>query len=89
MEIELTPDQNALIQDAMKKGHYRSPLEAVKAALTMWEERERTRLELIEELEEADRSIDAGEGIEINSEEELIDFFEAVKQRGRARIAQV
>jgi hypothetical protein len=54
----------------------------------MWEERERARLELIEELEEADRSIDAGEGIYLESDEAIDEFIAGVKQRGRARLAQ-
>jgi Arc/MetJ-type ribon-helix-helix transcriptional regulator len=88
MEIELTPDQNALIEHAIQKGHYRSPQEAVNTAIAMWEERERARLELIEELEEADRSIDAGEGIYLESDEAIDEFIAGVKQRGRARLAQ-
>ena len=88
MQIELTPELDGFMEYAISKGLYSNREDAIHAALTMWEERARARLELIEELAAAERSIDAGEGIEINSEEELEAFFEDIKQRGRARLAQ-
>jgi hypothetical protein len=38
-------------------------------------------------LREAEESLDRGEGIVINSPEELHEFFEGIKRRGRARLA--
>jgi len=88
MQIELTPELDGFMEYAISKGLYLNREDAVSAALAMWEERARARLELIDELAAAERSIDAGEGIEINSDKELHSFFEGVKQRGRARLAQ-
>ena len=88
MEIELTPEQDALVQEAMRKGHYRSSQEVAKAAMSLWEERERARLELLEALQEGEESAVRGGWIELNSDEEVTEFFEDVKRRGRMRVAQ-
>ena len=88
MEIELTPEQDALVQQTMQKGFYRSPQEVIKAALVLWEEHERARLELVEALQEGEDSAARDGWIELDSDEEIAEFFEDVKRRGRARLAQ-
>jgi putative addiction module CopG family antidote len=87
MQIELTPEQDAFIQDAIEKGRFKNPADAVHRAMDLWVERERARLELIEAIEEGERSLDSGEYIDLDSDEAIAEMMEGVKQRGRARLA--
>jgi Arc/MetJ-type ribon-helix-helix transcriptional regulator len=43
MEVQLTPDQKAFIRQAIESGRLLSEEDAVKQAMSLWEERERTR----------------------------------------------
>jgi hypothetical protein len=52
----------------------------------MWEERERTRAEILASVELADESLNQDQGREI-TEESMRDLAADVKQRGRARLA--
>jgi putative addiction module CopG family antidote len=85
MQIELTPDQRAFVQQAIKSGRFTREEEAVQEALALWEERERRRLEFLAMLDEADASFAQGEGIAI-TEESVKVLVEEAKQRLRRRI---
>jgi putative addiction module CopG family antidote len=47
MEVRLTPDQEAFVRQAIESGRLHRPEEAVAEALSLWEERERTRAEIL------------------------------------------
>ena len=83
MEVHLTPDQEALIAQAVERGRYASTEAAVKEALAIWEENERDRAELIASLEEADVDFEAGRGTEY-TEETLPALFAELKEEARA-----
>lgn len=87
MNVELTPDQRAFVQQAIEGGRFSREEEAVQEALTLWEERERRRLEILAALDEAEASLDRGEGIPI-TEESMRALAEGAKQRLRRRIAE-
>lgn len=87
MEIEFTPEQKSHIDLSMEQGRIQSPEEAVKDALSLWEERERARLDLLAEIDAGDSSFEGGE-IVFESEESIAAWIEGVKQRGRAKLAQ-
>ena len=55
-------------------------------ALSLWQERERGRAEFLVSLDEADASLDRGEGIPV-TQESMRALAEDVKKRGRERIA--
>jgi len=57
----------------------------VKEALLLWEERERTRAEILAAVEAADASLARGEGRTITPES-MEQLAYEVKQRGRARL---
>jgi len=59
---------------------------AVKEALSLWEERERRRLEILAAVDEAEASLTRGEGRPI-TQESMHELAGSVKQRGRARLA--
>jgi putative addiction module CopG family antidote len=47
MEVDLTPDQTAFVRHAIEAGRLRRTEEAVRQALSIWEEREHRRLEYL------------------------------------------
>ncbi len=79
MQIELTPEQDDVVRHAIAAGRIARPEEAVAQAMAFWIERERERAELIASLDEADASIARGEGISIDTDEELDAFFEDIE----------
>ena len=60
MELHFTPDQEALIRQAIANGRYRTPEDAVRDALAQWEEGERARVELLAAFDEAEADLEAG-----------------------------
>jgi Arc/MetJ-type ribon-helix-helix transcriptional regulator len=86
MEVQLTPDQKAFIRIAIQSGRMSREEDAIEEALALWEERERTRAEVLDGLDRAEASVARGEGRTI-TEQSMRDLAAAVKQRGRARQA--
>ena len=62
MEVELTRDQQALIRQAIEAGRLHGPEEAAKEALSLWEERERRRAEILASVDIAEASRAAAKG---------------------------
>jgi Arc/MetJ-type ribon-helix-helix transcriptional regulator len=85
MEVNLTPDQRAFARQAIESGRLLREEDAVKEALSLWEERERTRAEILVAVDEAESSIARGEGNTI-TQESMRDLARDVKRRGRARL---
>jgi Arc/MetJ-type ribon-helix-helix transcriptional regulator len=86
MDVQLTPDQAAFVRQAIESGRLRREEDAVKEALSLWEERERTRAEILATIDEAEASLARGEG-RIITQESMHELAEEVKRRGRARLA--
>jgi putative addiction module CopG family antidote len=85
MDVRLSPDQEAFVRQAIEAGRLRNAEEAVREALSLWEERERRRLEIVAALEEAEASIARGEGTEITAES-MKTLADQVKRSGRERL---
>ena len=68
MRIDLTPEQQDFIRQAVESGRFERAEDAVRAAMTLWVERERRRMEILAAVDIAKASIDRGEGIEINQQ---------------------
>jgi len=85
MNVDLTPDQRALVRRAIESGRFSHEEEAVQEALALWEERERRRLEILNALDEAEASLARGEGRRI-TEDSMRALAEEIKQRGRKRL---
>lgn len=85
MNIDLTPDQEAFVQQAIAAGRLNTREDAVRQALALWEERERKRAEIIVAVEKARASLARGEGriITAQSAKELADD---IKRKGRAML---
>jgi len=82
----LTADQKAFIRNAIQSGRFHREEEAVEEALSLWEERERRRMEFVATLNDAKQSLERGEG-RVITEESMRELAEDTKQRGRARLA--
>jgi putative addiction module CopG family antidote len=68
MEVHLTPDQKVFVRQAIDSGRLRREENAVKEALSLWEERECTRVEILAAVDEAEASLARGEGRVITQE---------------------
>jgi putative addiction module CopG family antidote len=86
MEVQLTPDQEAFIRQAIETGRLHRKEDAVREAMSLWEERERQRLEILAAVDEAEASLARGGGRTI-TQESMRELAEEVKRRGRARLA--
>jgi putative addiction module CopG family antidote len=86
MDVRLTPDQQAFIARAIESGRFTRAEDAIEEALSLWEERERRRVEILAAVDAADASLARGEG-RILTQESMWEFAERVKQRGRARLS--
>ena len=86
MKVELTLDQKEFVRRAIEAGRFQSEEEAVREALSLWEERERTRAEILAAVDSAEASLARGEGRDI-TEASMRELAEEVKRRGRARLA--
>jgi Arc/MetJ-type ribon-helix-helix transcriptional regulator len=86
MEIDLTPDQKAFVRQAIESGRILRQEDAVKEALLLWETQERTRIELLAAVDEAEASIAPGEGLPV-TRESMRELAEDVKRRGRERLS--
>jgi hypothetical protein len=87
MEVQLTPDQQALIRDAVATGRLHGPEEAMQQALHLWEERERRQLEILAMVELSKASLACGEGRSVRTLEESNQLAADVTLRGMARLA--
>jgi putative addiction module CopG family antidote len=84
MEVQLTDDQRAFVRQAIESGRYGREEDALRDALSLWEERERARAEILAAIDAADASLARGEGRTI-TEQSMRDLADEVKQRGRLR----
>jgi len=82
--VSLTPDQKAFVCQTIESGRLQREEDAVKEALVLWEERERTRAELLASVDAAKASLARGHG-RIITQQSMRDLSQEVKQRGRAR----
>ena len=61
MEVQFTPDQKAFVQQAIQSGRIDSAEAAVEQALSLWEERERSRAKILAAVSFAEASLARGE----------------------------
>jgi putative addiction module CopG family antidote len=86
MDISLTPDQEAFVRQGIESGRFHNVEDAVREALSLWEERERTRAEILAAVDAAEASLARGEGMDITPDS-MRRMAEEIKQSGRARLA--
>jgi putative addiction module CopG family antidote len=86
MEVQLTPDQKPFVHQAIQSGRLRREEDAVREALALWEERERTRAEILLAVDEARLPLPEAKAASSRSNP-CHDFAGEVKRRGRDRLA--
>jgi putative addiction module CopG family antidote len=86
MDVQLTPDQRAFVGQAIQSGRLREEEDAVREALSLWEERERTRAEVLAAVDEAESSFALGEAREI-TQQSMRELANKIKERGRASLS--
>ena len=87
MEVHFTPDQEAFIRQALETGRLGRKEDAVQEAMSLWEERERRRLEILAAVDLAEASLARGEGRSITTHEEAARLAVDIKRRGVARLS--
>jgi putative addiction module CopG family antidote len=85
MEVDLTAEQKEFIQLAIASGRLRHAEDAIREALSLWEERERARAEILAAVDAAEDSIARGEGRELTPDS-VHELSSKIKERGRLRI---
>jgi Arc/MetJ-type ribon-helix-helix transcriptional regulator len=87
MEVQLTSDQKAFVRHAIETGRLHREEDAVQEALSLWEDRERRRLEILASVSKAEASLARGEGRTVTSREQVTQLADDVKRRGLAKFA--
>ncbi len=85
MEIHLTAEQQAFVQEGVRAGRYRTAEEAIREALTSWEEEERKRAEILAGLDESADDLAAGR-FRNYSDETLATLAGELKAEGRTQL---
>jgi len=85
MDVNLTDDQKAFVRQAIADGRFVREEDAIREALALWEERERTRAELLAAIRAADVSLAQGGG-RVITEASMGELARNVKERGRTRL---
>ncbi|MBZ5728651.1 MAG: hypothetical protein LAP87_27170 [Acidobacteriia bacterium] len=83
----MTPGQESFIRRAIETGCLHRQEDAVAEAMSLWEERERRRLEILAAVDRAEASLARGEGRRITSHEEILQLAEDINRRGIARLS--
>ena len=86
MEVQLTDDQKAFIQEAIQTGRFAREEDALQEALALWEGRERRRAEILAAVDQAEASFARGDGRRVTTREETAQLADEIKQRGLARL---
>jgi antitoxin ParD1/3/4 len=83
----LPPDLEQFVFDQLAKGKYQSATDVVCDAVRLLREREERLESLRAEIDQGISQLDAGEFIELDSDDELQAFFNDIETRGKQRLA--
>jgi len=81
MEVHPTPDQEAFIRQAIESGRLKREEDAVREALSLWEERDRSQTELLAALDEAEADLQTGRFTDY-TDETLLQLATELKREG-------
>ena len=85
MEVQFTDDQKAFVRQAIQSGRYNREEDALREALSLWEDRERRRAEILAAVDQAEASFARGAGRKITTREEVAQVADGIRRRGMAR----
>lgn len=86
MEVQFTVEQKAFVRQAIESGRLQCEEDAVREALSLWEERERRRLEILAAVNQAEASLARGEGRSVTTADGVKQLVDDVRRRGMARL---
>lgn len=84
MTVEIPTEFEQFVQHAIRSGDFNSEAEVVGEALRLL--RQRKLYELRKDIHAAAGQLDSGDGIELEGQQALRDFFEDIRERGRKRL---
>ena len=87
MEIHLSDEQQAFIREGIASGRLQKAEDAFGEAMSLWEERERRRIEILAAVQASEASLARGGGRTIASREQAAQLAEDVRRRGMDRLA--
>jgi Arc/MetJ-type ribon-helix-helix transcriptional regulator len=87
MEVRFTDDQKAFVRHAIESGRYCREEDALHEAMSLWENRERRRMEILAAVDQAEASFARGAGRPVTTREEALQLADDIKRRGLARLA--
>lgn len=87
MDLQLTVDQEAFIRHAIQTGRLHRREDALQEAMSLWEERERRRLEILASVDRAEASLAQGDGRTVKTHRDATELAADVRRRGIARLA--
>ena len=87
MEVQLTDEQKAFVRQGIEMGRYSQEEDALREALSLWEERERYLAEIRAGIAVAEAQFARGEGRTISSREESAQLVDEIHERGMATLA--
>jgi antitoxin ParD1/3/4 len=86
MEVHLTPEQQAFIEESVRQGRFASSDDAVRQAVTLLKSRELELAETRAFVRQGIEDLDAGR-YEEYTDEALHEMFDDIKSRGLQRLA--
>jgi Arc/MetJ-type ribon-helix-helix transcriptional regulator len=87
MEVQFTDDQKAFVRQAIESGRrYSREEDALRDALSLWEGRERRRVENLAAVDQAEASNSRGDVRRITTREEAAQLADRIKRRGLERL---
>lgn len=83
MEVRLTPEQQAFVQMTVRSGRYRNAEDAIRDAISRWEEDERSRAETMAAVDEGLADLETGRFRDY-TDSTLSQLAQELKAEGRA-----
>ncbi|MGO8753563.1 MAG: type II toxin-antitoxin system ParD family antitoxin [Thermoguttaceae bacterium] len=88
MTIEIPAEFRPFIEAIIRNGTFKSEVDVVREGLRLLQEREHRLTLLREELKPALEGLDRGEGIRLDGDAKIHEFFEDLRTRGQERLAE-
>lgn len=83
MEVQLTPDQQALVRQVIDSGRMKHEAEVIQEAFSLWESRERQRIEILAAFDAAESDLQSGFYTD-HTDATLPELAASLKQEARA-----
>ena len=88
MQVNLSPQAKHVVEQLIAQGGFQSADEAVEYALEFFQDNRPTRDSLQAKIQAARDDVKTGQTTRFQSDEELKEYFEEVKRKGRERLAE-